>query len=177
MYKTLYIICLLCLFPFHYGMAQNENKSDSIAYANEISNYEKTVDGFLIDSKLTIIAPPPLLPSLFSPNYAYSLSRPINLNEKFHLKSNLIYSGANTFNDSYLYRSPLYMGGSNVSLQSITYKLKNGLRVSTYGEYDADGYKRYNPSALPWEKNDFHGAFEIKSENGNFGIRVGVQKY
>ena len=56
------------------------------------------------------------------------------------------------------------------------FKLKNGWKITTYGEYDADGNKVRNPSALPWEKNNFNGAFEMKSENGNFGIRIEVQK-
>ncbi|MBD4337957.1 hypothetical protein GUH15_18220, partial [Xanthomonas citri pv. citri] len=54
--------------------------------------------------------------------------------------------------------------------------LKNGWKITTYGEYDADGNKVRNPSALPWEKNNFNGAFEMKSENGNFGIRIEVQR-
>ena len=43
-----------------------------------------------------------------------------------------------------------------------TFKLKNGLHITTYGEYDADGNKVRNPSALPWERNNFNGAFEMK---------------
>ena len=62
------------------------------------------------------------------------------------------------------------------TLQSATSKLKNGLHITTYGEYDADGNKVRNPSALPWERNNFNGAFEMKSENGNFGIRIEVQR-
>ena len=31
-------------------------------------------------------------------------------------------------------------------------------------------------SALPWEKNNFKGAFEMKSANGAFGIRIEVQQ-
>lgn len=50
------------------------------------------------------------------------------------------------------------------------------MEITTYGEYDADGNKVRNPSALPWEKNNFNGAFEMKSENGNFGIRIEVQR-
>ena len=46
------------------------------------------------------------------------------------------------------------------------------MRINTYGEYNADGYKVYNPAAMPWEKNNFNAAFEIKSANGNFGIKV-----
>lgn len=33
-----------------------------------------------------------------------------------------------------------------------------------------------NPSALPWQKNNFKGAFELKSQDGSFGIRIEVQK-
>ena len=41
-------------------------------------------------------------------------------------------------------------------------------------EYDADGNKVYNPSALPWQRNNFNAAFEMRSANGNFGIKVEV---
>ena len=73
--------------------------------------------------------------------------------------------------------SLLYPGamGGNVTLQGTTYRLNNGVRISAYGEYDADGYKRVNPSALPWEKNNFNAAFEVKSPNGKFGIRMEVK--
>ena len=56
------------------------------------------------------------------------------------------------------------------------FTLKNGMRIHTYGEYDKDGWKVPNPSALPWEKNNFKGAFELKSANGAFGIRIEVQQ-
>jgi len=65
--------------------------------------------------------------------------------------------------------------GGDVNWQGASYKLKNGMRINTYGEYNADGYKVYNPSALPWERNRFNAAFEIKSANGNFGIKVEMQ--
>ena len=57
-----------------------------------------------------------------------------------------------------------------------SFTLKNGMRIHTYGEYDKDGWKVPNPSALPWEKNNFKGAFELKSANGAFGIRIEVQQ-
>ena len=59
--------------------------------------------------------------------------------------------------------------------QGASYKLKNGWRINTYGEYNADGKKVYNPMAMPWQRNNFNAAFEIKSENGSFGIKVEVQ--
>lgn len=62
------------------------------------------------------------------------------------------------------------------NLQMGSFKLKNGMRINTYGEYDKDGWKVPNRSALPWEKNNFKGAFEMKSANGAFGIRIEVQQ-
>ena len=61
------------------------------------------------------------------------------------------------------------------TLQMSSFQLKNGWKLNTYGEYDADGRRVYNPSALPWERNNFKGAFEMKSENG-FGFRIEVQQ-
>ena len=55
-------------------------------------------------------------------------------------------------------------------------KLKNGMRINTYGDYDKDGWRVPNRSAMPWERNNFRGAFELKSANGNFGIRIEVQQ-
>ena len=66
--------------------------------------------------------------------------------------------------------------GSTDNLQMGSFTLKNGMRIHTYGEYDKDGWKVPNPSALPWEKNNFKGAFELKSANGAFGIRIEVQQ-
>lgn len=63
------------------------------------------------------------------------------------------------------------------TLRSATFRLNNGWSITTYGEYDADGYKVHNPSILPGQNRSFNGAFEMKSENGNFGIRIGVQRY
>ena len=66
--------------------------------------------------------------------------------------------------------------GSTDNLQMGSFRLKNGMRINTYGEYDKDGWKVPNHSALPWEKNNFKGAFEMKSSNGAFGIRIEVQQ-
>lgn len=66
--------------------------------------------------------------------------------------------------------------GTRLDLRGVTYRLNNGLKISTYGEYDADGYRRYNPAALPWEKDDFNAALELKTDDGKFGLRIGVEK-
>ena len=65
--------------------------------------------------------------------------------------------------------SPQYM-------QMGSFKLKNGMRINTYGDYNMDGRKVPNRSAMPWQRNNFRGAFELKSANGAFGIRVEVQQ-
>ena len=62
----------------------------------------------------------------------------------------------------------------NVQWQGASYKLNNGIRINTYGEYDSNGYKRVNPTAMPWQRNNFNAAFEMKSANGKFGIKVEV---
>lgn len=66
--------------------------------------------------------------------------------------------------------------GGRLDLRGVTYRLNNGLKISTYGEYDADGNRRYNPAALPWEKDDFNAALELKTDDGKFGLRIGVEK-
>ena len=69
------------------------------------------------------------------------------------------------------------MGSATPSpLQVGQLKLNNGWSLNTYGQYNAQGYRVMNPSALPWERNNFHGAFELKSANGSFGIRVEVKQ-
>lgn len=52
--------------------------------------------------------------------------------------------------------------------------MKNGLYIIIYGEYDVDGNKVWNLSVLFWERNNFNGVFEMKLENGNFGIWIEV---
>lgn len=53
-----------------------------------------------------------------------------------------------------------------------TYHLNNGMQFNLYGQYGPDGRRLPQTSGLPWEKDQFKGAFELKSANGKFGIRV-----
>ena len=55
------------------------------------------------------------------------------------------------------------------------FQAENGMRINTYGEYDKDGWK-FPTTRHAWEKNNFKGAFEMKSSNGAFGIRIEVQQ-
>ena len=66
-------------------------------------------------------------------------------------------------------------GNATDNLQMGSFRLRNGWRLNTYGEYNREGRHVPNPSALPWQRDNYKGAFELKSENG-FGIRIEVQK-
>jgi hypothetical protein len=83
----------------------------------------------------------------------------------------------------YFYGSPFYAGyvGYSMStnpdmLQGAGFKLKSGTRVNLYGKYGANGKLLPGMNAMPWQKHDFKAAFEMKSANGNFGIRVEVSR-
>lgn len=88
--------------------------------------------------------------------------------------SNRAAGGIRYYGPTTLYGSACISCGTT-DLQMGSFSLGNGLRLQTYGQYDADGHRVYNPSALPWEKNRFHGAFELKSANGSWGFRVEVE--
>lgn len=75
------------------------------------------------------------------------------------LFSSSSFSGFSGFGYGYgwgLSSSPQFM-------QMGSFKLKNGMRINTYGDYDKDGWRVPNRSAMPWERNNFRGAFELKS--------------
>lgn len=150
--------------------AQSELPSDSIPRSPS-ENY-KEFGGFLLDMGLMSVMPPQLPKMNFDISDAGK-----DYNRLFRLHPDVTYSQG--LSDVF---SPSYSGfgwsgfGSSQNLQMGSFKLKNGMRINTYGEYNADGYKVLDRSALPWEKNTFKGAFELKSANGAFGIRIEVQQ-
>lgn len=168
--------------------AQNEVSADSVRLHSlpdgtppkgmplpEVKSY----NDFLLDMSLMNMEVPRLPKfSLEIPNASK------NYNNIFQLNPNVTYSqGLSTMfstGGSAVYSmNPFGLTGFGASfdnLQMGSFKLKNGMRINTYGEYDKDGYKVPNRSALPWEKNNFKGAFEMKSANGAFGIRIEVQQ-
>lgn len=142
----------------------------------------KDFGGFILDmgtmlNAESLVVAAPLLPSL---SYQPSLdgASPYRVNpDAFKLNPNLTFMGGTDIVSSRMPVLSLLYGGTGsgmVNWQGASYKLDNGMRINLYGEYDADGYKVYNPSALPWERNNFNAAFEMKSANGNFGIKVEV---
>ena len=131
----------------------------------------RSYGGFLIDMNLfkpmnTTVPPLPGKIILTPPTPDYS--------QLFSLPSSATYTQGNFYSFSPWSWS---MGSSApTNLQMGQFKLNNGWSLNTYGQYNAQGYRVMNPSALPWERNNFHGAFELKSANGSFGIRVEVKQ-
>ncbi len=173
--------------------AQNELSADTIGTIPQGATLEgsalperkplpdgvKSYDGFLLDMNSMNVAPPRLPKfTLEIPDASKDYSR------IFQLNPNVTYSQglSNVFslsNSRYFSSNPFGLSGfwsSTDNLQMGSFRLKNGMRIHTYGEYDKDGWRVPNPSALPWEKNNFKGAFEMKSANGAFGIRIEVQQ-
>ena len=184
-------VCLFIIALFAGSIslyAQSEAQGDSIrshvltdgtppegALMPEVKNY----DGFLLDMSLLKMEAPRLPEfTLEIPDASKDYSRMFRLNPNatysqglsnvFSLTNSTVYS-MNPFGLSGFWSSP-------ENLQMGSFRLKNGMRINTYGEYDKDGWKVPNHSALPWEKNNFKGAFEMKSPNGAFGIRIEVQQ-
>ena len=166
--------------------AQSEAVSDTLsrtfppAKENFFSDETKNIDGFLIDMHSLMPAPAPALENyrLVIPDASKDYSR------IFRLNSDVTYSSGwdNMFSLSgspYYGLNPFGLSGFGHDmdyLQMGSFRLKNGWRLNTYGEYDKDGVRVPNPSALPWQRNNFKGAFELKSQNGAFGIRIEVQR-
>lgn len=184
-------VCLFIIALFAGSIslyAQSEAQGDSIrshvlpdgtppegALMPEVKNY----DGFLLDMSLLKMEAPRLPEfTLEIPDASKDYSRMFRLNPNatysqglsnvFSLTNSTVYS-MNPFGLSGFWSSP-------GNLQMGSFRLKNGMRINTYGEYDKDGWKVPKHSALPWEKNNFKGAFEMKSSNGAFGIRIEVQQ-
>ena len=152
------IFFLLLLLSTASLSAQSEQPSDSIRH---LPSTVKQYGDFLIDMEL--------------PDASKDYNRIFSLNPDVIMTQGL----SNVFTPSLSYG--FGWGGhdffsSPQQLQMGSFKLKNGMRLNTYGEYNADGKKVPNPAAMPWEKNNFKGAFEMKSSDGNFGIRIEVQQ-
>lgn len=150
------------------AFAQTEAQADSLPPVS-LDGY-KDFDGFILDMGSMMATPPRLVPPQLS-YQPYSSQTAPNYYELFRPDRGITYDRG-----AYYYNVSGPLSHRNLTLQSATFRLKNGMRITTLGEYDADGNKVRNPAALPWERNNFNGAFEFKSENGNFGIRIGVHR-
>lgn len=142
----------------------------------------KDFGGFILDmgtmlNAESLVVDAPFLPSL---SYLPGMDQASMLTirpEACTINPNITFSGGLASTRSLSsYMSVLYplVGSGMVNWQGASYKLNNGMRINLYGEYDGDGNRVVNPSAMPWQRNNFNAAFEMKSANGNFGIKVEV---
>ncbi|WP_298071942.1 occludin [uncultured Bacteroides sp.] len=180
------LLTLYCGIAF----AQTEAAADTLRHTADdipptgeqlLPDGVKSYDGFLIDLNSLMKLP------------AQGWEKPFQIvipdaskdyNRIFRLNPDVTYSSGlnNMFSLSgspYFSSNPFGLmgfGSTTDNLQMGSFRLKNGWRLNTYGQYDKDGRRVSNPSALPWQQNDFKGAFELKSQNGSFGIRIEVQK-
>ncbi|EJW90246.1 hypothetical protein EVA_21670 [gut metagenome] len=129
----------------------------------EILTETKSFGGFLLDMTLMNLQPTPNFSDfkLEIPDASKDYTRIFRLNPDIKYTSSYGFWG---------------LGNTPSMLQMSSFKLKNGMSIHTYGEYNAEGRKVPNPSALPWERKNFKGAFELKSPNGAFGFRLEVQQ-
>lgn len=172
MRRLIYIFMIL--FPALSVHAQSE-EGKVLYHESQVKDF----GGFILDmgtmlntESLVVTAPIPNLNFLLPLNdeITYKI-RP----DAFRLNTNITYMGGTAANPSSSYTlSPYYSRSGMLNWQGVSYKLDNGMRINLYGEYDANGNKVYNPSALPWQRNNFNAAFEMKSANGNFGVKVEV---
>lgn len=188
--KRLFFCIITLLTGISAISAQNEVPADSIRSSsipegvspggNPLPADVKNFDGFLLDMGLMKMSAPPTLPkfTLEIPDASKDYGRIFQLNPNATYSQGL--SNIFSLSNSQFYSSNPFgltgFWGSMDNLQMGSFTLKNGMRINTYGEYNKDGYKVHNPSALPWQKNNFKGAFEMKSANGAFGIRIEVQQ-
>ena len=171
--KQLFSLFLL-IVSTHCCLAQSEIKQDSIIITLDdeirLDGGVRSYGDFLIDMDLLMIKP------IESPkSKLLQIEKTKDYNALLSLSPNATYTQgtATLFSPSF----GIIGGAGNIHhMQMGSFKLKNGWRLNTYGDYNADGYRVVNPSALPWERNNFRGAFEMKSSNGSFGIRVEVQQ-
>lgn len=153
--------------------AQTEGTTPTIDFDG---GHYKDFGGFLLDMSPVMMTPPPIRMSLTDFRLYDTGTTLLRVNpEAFSLPTGVTYTRGTAALSSPIPLSTFTATGGTVQWQGASYRLKNGLRINTYGEYDADGYKRFNPAALPWERNRFNAAFEVKSANGKFGVRVEMQ--
>lgn len=140
----------------------------------------KSFGGFLLDMTIINVQPVPDFTTfkLEIPDVSKDYARIFRLNPDVTYStgwSSLFSAGTATWGGTSNF-GIWGFGGTPTTLQMGSFKLKNGMHIHTYGEYNAEGRKVPNPSALPWERNNFKGAFELKSANGAFGFRLEVQQ-
>lgn len=167
--KKLMIYLLLSVASLTTLKAQSELPTDSIRHTTKTGI--KQFGDFLLDMRLmqaTMIKLPKLDFTLTDNAKDY--------NALFRLPESSIYSQEQIGSSYSLGLNDFSSFGQTETFRKSTFKLNNGWQFSTYGNYNADGWKIPQRSVLPWEKNNFSGGFELKSANKAFGIRIEVRQ-
>lgn len=170
--KRIFLYLLFATTYVGLAYAQSETTADTLRLPGNARN----IDGFLLDMSLLQL---PELPSPFLSGYQLEIpDASKDYSFLFRLDPNSTYTQVSTtsFGNGFHSGYSSFGFGQAGPLQMGSFRLKNGMRINTYGEYNQKGWRMHNPSALPWERNNFRGAFELKSANGNFGIRLEVQQ-
>lgn len=166
MKKTILIFLFLSFVGSGYVAAQNEQTSDSINLV--LSDNIRLLGDFMLDMNILM---PPKLPEFNADPLNSAL--PKDYNALFQLPGSSTYSKGYMQNSGLMYgygffSSPDYMYGAS-------FKLNDKVSLNTYGQYDIYGRRMPDTNALPWEKNNFKSAMELKF-NKNFGIRIEVEQ-
>lgn len=132
----------------------------------------QTYDGFLLDIKPLDLfeSVQPLAQSLkaLMPDFSQLLPRSTVTFGTLSGNTLLPSFSLGSYGYSYFHSVP-----TTGNVQVANFRLKNGITISTMGDYDANG-NRVNRPVNPWQRNNFQGAFQLKSADGkfSFGIRV-----
>lgn len=156
--------------------AQSEQPQIIIEQEGERMATYKEYEGFILDLTETL-ATPAILPKFELLNY--SKDPYINWLDRLNLNLGNVTYGRTNYSPDMIHsqwnRYSMRTQGINDPINTATFRLNDNWKLSTYGDYDADGYKRANPAQLPWQKNDFKGGFELKSSKG-FSFKMEMRR-
>jgi hypothetical protein len=177
------IFILFCLSLTMSGWAQHEVPVDTIRKSlNTPKPTVKQFGDYVLDMRLlNLMAPTTPKPELMGENLLTK-----DYSKMFSLDAGNVFSRGFTnvkypftyYGYSYNYGYGLYYGlySSPDYMQMGSFKLKNGMRLNVYGQYSAEGKLLPGIHTLPWQQHDFSGAFELRSANGAFGIKIQVNR-
>ena len=106
----------------------------------------KLKNGFLLDLSL-MHRPAPTLPSfkLEIPDASKDYGRIFRLDPAVTYSLETPQFGWDTYG---------FFGSTPTTLQAGSFRLKNGMRLNTYGQYNKEGWRVPDPSALPWQRDN-----------------------
>lgn len=177
MNKFRVLLLLLCITCSVKGWAQRELPSDTLrrsAVMPEVKHFgDYLLDTRLMNVKAAVMKRPTLsVDNVLLKDYS----------SLFRLDPSVSYSqGYTNLFSRYAYYGtydgfPYVWGPSSDFMNMSSFTLKNGMHLNMIGQYDANGRLMPGVHVMPWEKHDFKGAFELKSANGAFGIRIEVSR-